>query len=796
MPIIQLVHVREVPVSAPTPLLNTDTSPTTSSLCRPTPTPTLIPTPAPAPAPDPDILPRRLLNSRVWVSVLPAALPLPVPLPKPGPEPNTRAHTHTRSRPGTRADSIMSEAPGNPNVLTLDEANRIIHSHRKVRYGTACWPCRQRKVKCDNKQPCENCVKRDHASLCSYNPKQNASKASPASVAGVKRSRSPGSEGSKKEEDCWPRTTDEEDPNESRYLGQNSIAAFLSEDAHTGEPIADGEQDVIRKDIMPILGLQISSASYPFMSRDHMDKIRQDIGTSLPSDRDVLKMLNIFKQIVQPFWGLLIDVEDFESKLCIYLEDRSASSKQPAIGSKGVSSAWLGMLFAVLAVATNYTELTYHKRVATSQAFVHSSFHCLRLSNYLIRPSLESLQALVILGFVLANDMKAEASWALLGLTCRLAQALGLHRGPHEGGRAPLPAASDLPRRKLWWTILWQDSLLSLSFDRSPIAIMTRCQSPLSPTALIEGFSYTEAMYKLCYNILQFVKNDSASSSTYEQIIANSIEVENIRQQVVPRLRSTDLCKTVQDRLQHYAVVLHTSFVVSVFCRPALRRGASPGMDMRQKALLAEKCKANLAETVRMYLKMHSLSVIPTRSWAFTYHGLSSAVLLGILGETKTDPEVRSLQGDLISALSVSAAKEQTSSEKGDRDIELSGPLSRALVALQNIYDHGWLHQVDGLVTRPRTPNPDIGVGHDLGGFDQQNAAIAMASMQNGQNGIIPPIDYNQAFPIGVSDAQTTDHTVHMSPMDLFDSIFWEYPGTGYDPMGGFDYSQQLYPQF
>ncbi|PBP17520.1 fungal specific transcription factor domain-containing protein [Diplocarpon rosae] len=705
------------------------------------------------------------------------------------------------------ADNTMS------NDLTPDEASRIIHSHRKVRYGqyestlgfdgpsmdpemdrqsmplpsrpsimiladrvltgTACWPCRQRKVKCDNQQPCENCVKRDHANLCSYNPKQNASKGSPSSVAGVKRARSPGSDGSKKDEDRWPRTTDDAEPNESRYLGQNSIAAFLSEDAQIGEPSVDGEQDVIRKDIMPILGLQVSSASYPFMSRDHMDKIRQDIAASLPSDRDVLKMFNIFKQIVQPFWGLLIDVEDFESKLCIYLEDRSASSKHPAKDNcTGVSSAWLGMLFAVLAVATNYTELPYHKRVATSQAFVHSSFHCLRLSNYLIRPSLESLQALVILGFVLSNDMKAEASWALLGLTCRLAQALGLHRGPHEGARGPLPAATDLPRRKLWWTILWQDSLLSLSFDRSPVAIMTRCQSPLRPTALIEGFSYTEAMYTLCYNILQFVKNDSASSPTYDQIMANSIKVENIRQQVVPQLRSTDLCKTLQDRLQHYAVVLHTSFVVSVFCRPALRRGASLGMDTRQKALLAEKCKANLAETVRMYLKMHSLSVIPTRSWAFTYHGLSSAVLLGILGETKTDPEVRSLQGDLISALSVSAAKEQMSPEESDRDIELSGPLSRALVALQNIYDHGWVHrgQVDGLVTRPRTPNPGMGGGDDLDGFDQQNAAIAMASMQNG---MVPPIDYNQAFPVGISDAPAADQTVRMSPMDLFDSIFW-----------------------
>jgi hypothetical protein len=81
---------------------------------------------------------------------------------------------------------------------------------------------------------------------------------------------------------------------------------------------------------------------------------------------------------------------------------------------------------------------------------VHTSYHCLRLANYLIRPSLESLQALLILGFVLANDMKAEASWALIGLTCRLAQALGLHRGPHENAIAPTVDMNDMPRRRLW----------------------------------------------------------------------------------------------------------------------------------------------------------------------------------------------------------------------------------------------------------------------------------------------------------------------------------------------------------
>lgn len=261
---------------------------------------------------------------------------------------------------------------------------------------------------------------------------------------------------------------------------------------------------------------------------------------------------------------------------------------------------------------------------------------------------------------------------------------------------------------------------------------MTRCQLPLRPNALTEGLSYTEAMYHLCQKILESVNNDTHFEPNFEQIVADSIEVESLRERVTINLRLLDQCKTMEDRLHHYAIRLHTSFVVSVLCRPALRRGECRGMDINQKSMLAEKCKQNLTETVRMYLKMHSLSIIPTRSWAFTYHGLSSAVLLGILGETKTDPEVRQLQGNLITALSATAAKDQNATHpKSDKDIELSGPLSRALAALKNIYDHGWVVEQRPM---PKVENHMTPVGPSQ--FEQQDAAIAMASMQNG---IIPP---------------------------------------------------------
>jgi hypothetical protein len=95
------------------------------------------------------------------------------------------------------------------------------------------------------------------------------------------------------------------------------------------------------------------------------------------------------------------------------------------------------------------------------------------------------------------------------------------------------------------------------------------------------------------------------------------------------------------------------------------------------------------------------------------------------------------LQGNLISALSATAARENTSTGPpgSGKDIELSGPLSRALVALKNIYDHGWVVEM-----KPASaPEPQMLQEQDQTQFDQQNAAIAMASMQNGMMPYVSP---------------------------------------------------------
>lgn len=231
--------------------------------------------------------------------------------------------------------------------LTPEEASRIIHSHRKVRYGTACWPCRQRKVKCDNKSPCENCVKREHPQLCSYRPNRTAASTTAVSVQhaqGQKRSHSPDDVDSETRETQRrsPRSLSteptsrayESDLAETRYLGQNSIPALLREQGSpaTQTPGREGEGvDTIRQDMRSIFGLD-DSAPFPLMSSRHLDRLTQDISSELPSDRDVMK-----------YASLLALVRLLRSRYCLDPWATRSPSCQAFPHLQGDSPALLGL---------------------------------------------------------------------------------------------------------------------------------------------------------------------------------------------------------------------------------------------------------------------------------------------------------------------------------------------------------------------------------------------------------------------------------------------------------------------
>lgn len=54
----------------------------------------------------------------------------------------------------------------NPYPYDTSVVDALLQRKRKTRSITSCYPCRQRKVRCNGHVPCSSCVKRDHPELC------------------------------------------------------------------------------------------------------------------------------------------------------------------------------------------------------------------------------------------------------------------------------------------------------------------------------------------------------------------------------------------------------------------------------------------------------------------------------------------------------------------------------------------------------------------------------------------------------------------------------------------------------
>ncbi|KAI2605543.1 fungal-specific transcription factor domain-containing protein [Hypoxylon sp. NC1633] len=133
--------------------------------------------------------------------------------------------------------------------------------------------------------------------------------------------------------------------------------------------------------------------------------------------------------------------------------------------------------------------------------------HLLVRADYLNNTSLETLQALTLYAACLRSTSGSRASWALLALPIRLAQALSLHR---ESSNTRLPPYEVELRRRLWWQLIVLDIRASEdrgttsiiahdSYDTSlPLNLNDADFGPNSMSPLIEKQGPTDVTFSLC----------------------------------------------------------------------------------------------------------------------------------------------------------------------------------------------------------------------------------------------------------------------------------------------------------
>ena len=138
-----------------------------------------------------------------------------------------------------------------------------------------------------------------------------------------------------------------------------------------------------------------------------------------------------------------------------------------------VDGALVAMIFSMLAMGTQFVTTTSpRERQQTAEFYVSAAHQSLRMSSYLNKASVRSIQAMVLITYFLINDNHASDGWAFAGILIRQAYAMGLHRDPN----IVCPKASIFDkqlRRKLWQAVLLQDTFLTVLLSLPPSATHT-----------------------------------------------------------------------------------------------------------------------------------------------------------------------------------------------------------------------------------------------------------------------------------------------------------------------------------
>lgn len=142
-----------------------------------------------------------------------------------------------------------------------------------------------------------------------------------------------------------------------------------------------------------------------------------------------------------------------------------------------------------------------------------------------------------------------------------------------------------------------------------------------------------------------------SNAHSFDVILELVERIESIKVYMCLEMQDLQSCKNIQQRAYFFAFTLHLSFSIAWLCRPALSdktRSSNTG-DTRHE--IAKKCCQNLIEALRAFLKLQPICLFAARSWSFFHNGISSALLLALIDDTRADPEVRALQECLLRTL-------------------------------------------------------------------------------------------------------------------------------------------------
>lgn len=241
------------------------------------------------------------------------------------------------------------------------------------------------------------------------------------------------------------------------------------------------------------------------------------------------------------------------------------------------------------------------------------------------------------------------------------------------------PTSADYYR----WMLIWQDTFLSLTYDRPPSAITGIFPIPLTPYT--EGLTFQESVFTICKIILNRtqLENSGDSHPPMENALDSRRELEAIWPTVAPFLRDKSRCTTLQQHLERLALGIHLGYAI---CRFTWMYMDSVRQQLTVLPDTIEDAVQQAIRPIEGFLDLHRFSSTVCRSWAFVHNAVSCAITLKSAEQML--PEETNRSEIIIQRLIVVLEKEERESEWVDTDTNVRhfGPYSRALKALREIY--------------------------------------------------------------------------------------------------------------
>ncbi|TVY81570.1 Fusarisetin A cluster transcription factor fsa6 [Lachnellula suecica] len=339
---------------------------------------------------------------------------------------------------------------GSPALYKHDEGSEPPKKRQKRNKPTlSCDECVERKTKCDRGRPhCLACIKRQ--TECKYAPVANILEETSRSVSNARRMTKPpkpkplanGFEGPKQSLNPHER---------SASRGSTSSSIGLLSNVPYSHPSASN-----------VFGI---GSEHPFANYWTCQGGLPEVISVLPEKLQADILLERYFECVDPVYPMI--------HRQTFYADYEHFWALPQPEQDRADGALVAMIFAMLAMGTQFVTTTVSReRQQTAEFYVSAAHQALRMSSYLNKASVRSLQAMVLITYFLINDNHASDGWAFAGVLIRQAYAMGLHRDPN----IVCPNASIFDkqqRRKLWQAVLLQDTFLTVLLSLPPSATHT-----------------------------------------------------------------------------------------------------------------------------------------------------------------------------------------------------------------------------------------------------------------------------------------------------------------------------------